>query len=174
MPLQEIPPQNFREAQNRTGQTRFLQCSTLPFSIVKAQNPISTLDNRSTKTIEGVAEQPQDAQNVMNGKFRLLSTTFEHADDWGRDPNGEYWPTAKSCRMIDVKHSTDGKDIKPSWNYSKCHICKFGLVWCFGKQAGIDFTQKCLHSFWIGTKPFENILYITGYNISSLLPLGFL
>ena len=48
--------QNFREAQNRAGQTRFLQCPTTSFSIVRAQKSISTLDNRSTKTIEGVAE----------------------------------------------------------------------------------------------------------------------
>ena len=111
-----------------------------------------------------------DAQKIMQGNFSLLSTIFEQADDWGKDPNGSYWPFEKSCRMIDVKHSTDGRDIKPTWELLKMpHLQITAWSAALGNKRAEAFTKKCLHSFLDWDKPFQSVLYITGYNISCLL-----
>lgn len=172
MPLQEIPHRISERLKIEWDKQGSYNVPPLPFSIVKAQKIPSlpwTIDPQKLSK-EWQKQIHEDAQNIMNGNFRLLSTTFEHAGDWGRDPNGEYWPTAKSCRMIDVKHSTNGKDIKPSWELLKMpHLQITAWSGALGNRQALDFTQKCLHSFLDWDKPFENILYITGYNISSLL-----
>ena len=157
MPLQEIPHRISERLKIERDKQGSYNVPPLPSSIVKAQKIPSlpwTIDPQKLSK-EWQKQIHEDAQNIMNGNFRLLSTTFEQADDWGRDPNGEYWPTAKSCRMIDVKHSTDGKDIKPSWELLKMpHLQLTAWSGALGNRQALDFTQKCLHSFLDWDKPF--------------------
>jgi hypothetical protein len=172
MPIQEIPhriSERLKIEQDKRGQ---YVVPPLPASILQQNIPALPFKIHPTKDLSDDWQQKlhKDAQKIMDGNFCLLSTNFEHADDWGRDPNGSYWPHKKSCRMIDVKHSTDGKDIKPTWELLKMpHLQITAWSAALGNATAEDFTKKCLHSFLDWDKPFQNVLYITGYNISCLL-----
>ena len=164
MPKREIP-HRIRE-RKRIVQERMGLFSARVLSVEQKKQALPVFPNSNSDSCSEAmkAQILKEAAQICSGNFELLGVQRANPFAWGMDPSGVEWPKASSAHLIDIRHDTEGKDIKQSWELLKMqHLQITAWAAAFGDRESLDFTIAGLRSWLDWDVSFQNIAYAAGF-----------